>query len=154
VLQRTDFPSTTRWSSSSAPTFERTLGSAGVKAKVGVSSGTVPRSQTEGALVETLVAVVSSGAQAKSAYKLFNGDLARRRGDVIRLPRYGDEQVALFTKGHWARVELRVRAGDVVWRLSVTGYGTEPYSRAQALADAKAYAVKQQRRVAAAKGRG
>jgi hypothetical protein len=147
VLQRSDFPAKARWSKAKAPTIEKSLAGAGLQGKAASYSAEIYRGSTDSTLVSGLVVVFPSTAQARRAFPLFNGDLRSRRREVVRVPAFGDEQVALVPTEFGPRGDLRVRQGAVVWRLEIKWASTERHTRAQTLAELKTHAAKQKERI-------
>ena len=147
VLQRADFPAKTRWTSQRSPAFEKTLADAGLQGKAAFYSADVARGSTETLLVSGLVIASPNAAQARRAFASYKSVFPATRRDIVRLPAYGDEQVAVVPTQPGVRADLRVRTGAVVWRLEIKWAGTVRFTRAQALAELKTYAVKQRRRV-------
>jgi hypothetical protein len=68
-----------------------------------------------------------------------------QRYSKITLPKYGDEQVAVFAREN-NEAELFVRKGRVLWILAVSRTGAA-LTKAEAIAQLKLYAPKQMKRV-------
>jgi len=146
VLQRADFPAKSTWSRLRLPTMERSYSRVGLQARVGGYYAEIARGSTELTLVSGDVSVFAGAAQARRAFSSFKLHPAYLK--PVRVPSYGDEQVALIqTSATGPRVELRVRRGVVIWRLAVVGSGTESLTKAQVLTTLNAYAPKQKRRI-------
>jgi hypothetical protein len=146
VLQRSDFPAKTTWSQLRHPTMERSYSRAGLQARVAGYYAEIPRGSTELTLVSGDISVFAGAAQARRAFSSFKAHPAYMK--PVRVPSYGDEQVALIqTSAAGPRVELRVRRGAVIWRLAVVGSGTESLTKAQVLTTLNTYAPKQKRRI-------
>jgi hypothetical protein len=68
--------------------------------------------------VSGLVVTTASAAQARTAYAAFLQDLERRSTSELRLPAYGEQQLALYhSPKYGSKVELLVRRNRVVWQL-------------------------------------
>jgi hypothetical protein len=149
VLQRSDFPPNTKWSSARSPSLEQKLAAAGLQGKAGSYDAEIVRGSTEVLMVSGLVIVLPNAAQARRAFTSYKNPFPATPRDIVRLPAlYGDEQVAIVTRDPSVRADLRVRKGAVVWRLEIKWSGTDKFTRARALAELKTYAAKQKRRVA------
>ncbi|HEX4746139.1 MAG TPA: hypothetical protein VFU99_04565, partial [Gaiellaceae bacterium] len=73
----------------------------------------------------------------------------RESKSVLRLPAYGDEQIALFQSPKLGSlVQLLVRRNSVVWQLEYMGAGLLVIPKAKLLAELERYAAKQKTRVA------
>lgn len=147
VLQRSDFPAGTQWSSTRNATLERALEQAGIRGRA-VGYGTViPQGGTEDLLVGGQVIVLARAADARRVFASFRNPFPATTRDIVTLAaRYGDEQVAIVTRPP-VRADLRVRRGTVVWKLEIKWAGTDGFSRARALAELRTYAAKQKRRI-------
>lgn len=147
VLQRSDFPAGTQWSSTRNATLERALEQAGLRGKA-VGYGTfIPQGGTEELLVSGQVIVLARGTDARRVFASFRNPFPATARDIVRLPaRYGDEQLAILTKPP-VRADLRVRTGTVVWKLEIKWAGTDELSRTRALAELRTYAAKQRQRI-------
>ena len=67
---------------------------------------------------------------------------------VLRLPAYGDEQMALFQSPKLGSLaQLLVRRNSVVWQLEIQGGGLLVIPKPTLLAELKKYAAKQNARV-------
>lgn len=95
------------------------------------------------------VAVFASRSVATQMFREFKAELGSAT-PRLKLPRYGDEQIADFSPLGGSR--LIVRAGSVVWVLELQtlltrGGQTRELTRAGAIAEYRRYAPKQQRRI-------
>jgi hypothetical protein len=96
------------------------------------------------------VAVFGSRAVARQMYAESKSEVGSATAR-LKLPRYGDEQVADFSPLGGSR--LIVRTGSVVWVLELqTIVGSRELTKAEALAEYRRYAPKQKRRIEAGRG--
>jgi hypothetical protein len=145
VLQRSDLPAKARYTNGRLPTVERALARAGISNSAAFFLSTQQLSATRYETVSGLVIVTKSAGDARKTYRLTKADLAPKRGGVVRLAAYGDEQVAMWTKTV-GKAELLVRKGSVVWQLEVDPEGL---TKSQTLGKLRTYAAKQKRRIRA-----
>ncbi len=98
--------------------------------------------------VSGLVVTTPSPAQARKVFAWQKRTALRARsGDsALRLPRFGDEQVA-FTNGDTDSGRLLVRRNRVVWRLEIGADGALSLSPARVRVELVKYARKQRDRV-------
>lgn len=98
--------------------------------------------------VAGLVVTTPSPAQARKVFAWQKRTALRpRKGDTrLRLPRFGDEQVA-FASGDTDAGRLLVRRNRVVWRLEVGADGALTLSPARVRGELVKYATKQRARV-------
>ena len=152
VLQRTDFPSTAKYTWGRVPaTFTQGLAALGVKAKAAYASAQLSRSSTKYESVLGTVVANGSAAQARKVYSALKTDLRRGSVSVLSFPAHGDEQIALYQSPKLgSKVQLLVRRNAVVWQLEISGGGLLVLTKAQLLAELKKYAGKQKARVGAA----
>lgn len=147
VLQRSDFPAGTAWSSTRATSLERSLKQAGIVGRATGYTAVVPQGKTEELLVSGLVITLADATQATRVFASYRNPFPAAASDITRLSTsFGDEQLAIVTKGV-VRADLRVRKGSTVWRLEIKWAGTDRLTRARALLELKRYATKQQRRI-------
>jgi hypothetical protein len=150
VLSRADFPSSTKYTWGRMPAnFARGLGALGVKANGAFYAAELRRGgSTKYESVQGLVVTTGSAAQARAAYAAFKAQLQRESKTVLRLPGFGDEQIALYQSPKvGSKAELLVRRNGVVWQLQVSGEGLLVIPKPQLLAELKKYAAKQKARV-------
>ena len=148
VLQRVDMPAGAKWTNGRMPaSFARGLAAQGLRGRAAFHSTQIPLGTARYKAVDGLVVVVADAAQGRRAFRLFREDLAPRAQDTVRLPSYGDQQLATVTTRPTVKAEVLVRKGAVVWQLEVATGGTAVMTRAQALGELKKYATKQKRRI-------
>jgi hypothetical protein len=145
VLQRSDMPAKATYVNGRLPTVEKGLAGVGITGAAAFHHSNLQRSATSTDMVSGLVVVLRSTADTRRVYRLFKDDLAPKPGSVVPLPAYGDEQVAWWTQSI-GKAGLLVRKGSLVWQLEVD---PDRLTKSQTLAQLKAYAVKQKRRVGA-----
>jgi len=139
VLQKSDF----------APAAGARILQSGAEGKSGFASYAY-RTGSRPNEIASSVAVLSSVARAKALFRESKSDALSFPGQQrIKLPPYGDEQFADFGG---AGSQLIVRKNRTVWALilqtSLTRGGqTHDLTKAEATAEYKTYAPKQQRRV-------
>jgi hypothetical protein len=143
VLQRSDMPAKAKYTNGRLPTVEKGLAGVGISGDAAFHHSNIQRRATRTDMVSGLVVVVGSAADARRTYRLFKDDLAPKPPSIVRLPRYGDDQVAWWTPSV-SKAELLVRKSSVVWQLEVN---PDPGTKAQTIAQLNAYAVKQRRRI-------
>jgi hypothetical protein len=146
VLQRSDFPASAKWTNGRMPaSFERGMAAAGVPGRAAFFSTSLPKGAAKTQTVNGLVMVLRSPRDARRAFALFKQDLAPRPRDIVRLPAYGDEQVATARTRPVEKGEVLVRRGAVVWQLEIGAMGVLALSRSQVLSELRTYAAKQKR---------
>lgn len=143
VLQRADMPAKTTYTNGRLPTVEKAMAAGGISAHVAFHHSTIQRRRLTPDQVSGVVMVMNGVGDARRVYRLTKADLASKPGQIVRLPAYGDEQVAWWTASV-SKAELLVRKGSVVWQLEVN---PEQIAKSQTLAQLQVYAAKQQRRV-------
>ena len=112
VLARSDFPAGTQYSGQDMPaSYIKALAKSGIKAK----AKSYYVDFHSGHSVSGIVTTTEATSQAAKLYKFSKADMLSKRTE-IRLPRYGDEQIALVTK-HADKVELLVRKNRAVWEV-------------------------------------
>jgi hypothetical protein len=150
VLSRADFPSSAKYTWARMPaSFARGFAALGVKAKAAYYAAELSRSgSTKYESVQGLVMTTGSAAQARAAYRAIMAQLPRGSNSVLRLPSYGDEQIALYQSPKvGSKAELLVRRNSVVWQVQVSGEGLLVIPKPKLLAELKKYAAKQTARV-------
>jgi hypothetical protein len=141
MLARTDFPAGAKYNTFPMDAnYLKALAASGIKAK---ATAYFAQLGTKGETVSGLVNTTGSTSQAQKLYKLMKADLAPKPGSVVRLPAYGDEQIATLDVPD-SKALLYVRKGSVMWTLEVN---LNLLTKAQTLAQLQAYAVKQKRRI-------
>ena len=143
VLQRSDMPAKAQYVSGRLPTVEKAMAAGGITASVAYHHSNIKRSSTKTDMVSGMVVALASTGDARKTYRLFEEDLAPKPSNIVRLPVYGDDQVAWWTPSV-SKAELLVRKGSMVWQLEVN---PELLTKSQTLAQLRVYAVKQKRRV-------
>ena len=147
VLQRSDMPAGARWTGSRMPaSFTRQLATVGARGEGALHSTEIPLAPVKAKNVAGLVVVVANATQGKRVFRMFKKDLTPSPHEIVRLPSYGDEQVATVTRDV-VKGALLVHQGAVVWLLDVATSGTLVMSKTQTLSELKKYAAKQKRRV-------
>jgi hypothetical protein len=146
VLQRADFPAKATWSAGRFPEFDKALAAVGLRGKSADYAAEIPLGSTGTLRVSGQVVVFEGAADARRWFARQKRDLVQssRLGKTVRLPAYGDEQVAVAQLE--PKADLRVRRGTVVWSVEVILRGSG-YTSAQALVQLRAYATKLKRRV-------
>jgi hypothetical protein len=150
MLSRSDFPSNTKYTWGRMPAnFTRGFGALGVKATGAFYAAELRRSgSTKYESVQGLVVTTGSAAQARAVYRAISAQLQRQSTSVVRLPVFGDEQIALYqTPKLGSKAELLVRRNGVVWQLQVSGEGLLVIPKPKLLAELKEYATKQKTRI-------
>lgn len=150
VLARSDFPAQTKYTwGRMPPSFGVALAAQGIKATNAYYAADLSRGgSTRYAIVSGLVVATGSAAQAREAYAVFKRELRRESMTVLRLPAYGDEQMALFQSPKLGSLaQLLVRRNSVVWQLEIQGGGLLVIPKPTLLAELKKYAAKQNARV-------
>src|SRR5437762_3330117 len=91
VLQRSDFPANTHFSSVRVASTEKALAAAGFQAKVADYVAEIPRGRTETLIVRGRVVDLADAAQARRLFAQYKQDLALnlKLAKVVRLPAYG-----------------------------------------------------------------
>lgn len=143
VLQRSDMPAKAKYVNGRMPTVEKAMAAGGIASSVAFHHSNIQRSQTKTDTVSGMVVTLKSPGDARKTYRLFKEDLAPKPSNIVRLPAYGDEQVAWWTPSV-SKAELLVRKGSMVWQLEVN---PELLTKSQTLAQLRVYAVKQKRRI-------
>jgi hypothetical protein len=152
VLRKSDFPAAAKYNWGRMPAnFTRALGALGVRANAAYVSATIPAGgATRYQSVDGIVVTTASAAQARTAYAAFKDDLAAGSKTAVRLPAYGDQQLALYQSPRvGSKAEVLVRRNRVVWQLEVAGGGLLTLSKPALLAELRKYAAKQRARVGA-----
>ena len=146
VLQRADFPAKATWSADRFPLFDKALAAAGFRGKSADYAAEVRLGSAGTLRVSGQVVVFASADHARRWFVRQKRDLVQslQLGKLVRLPAYGDEQVAVAQLE--PKADLRVRKGTVVWSVEVILRGST-YTSAQALAQLRTYATKLKRRV-------
>jgi hypothetical protein len=150
VLARADFPSSTKYTWGRMPaSFTQGLAALGVKSKGAYYVAELRRSgSTKYESVNGLVVTTGSAAQARTTYAAFMREAREGPKSVLRLPPYGDQQIALYQSPKvGSRVVLLVRRNTVVWQLEVAGEGLLVIPKPTLLAELKKYAAKQKARI-------
>lgn len=152
VLGKSEFPTGAKYTSGPMPTgFSQGLSALGVKAQGAYLSVQVATGTAKYRAIDSFVVTAASAAQARTAFTAFKEELTLSDTSRIRLPSYGDEQLAVLQapKLGGLGASLLVRRGRVVWQLEVGGGGLQVMSRATLLAELQKYAKKQKTRVGA-----
>lgn len=140
ILARSDFPAGTQYSGQDMPaSYIKALAKSNIKAKAKAYYVDFH----SGHFVSGIVTTTEATIQADKLFKFSKADMLSNR-TKIRLPSYGDDQIALTTK-HADKVELLVRKNRMVWEVEVL-LGVP---KAALIAEIKKYAAKQQRRIGA-----
>jgi hypothetical protein len=152
LLRKSDFPGTAKYNWGQLPAnVVDALKGIGVDASGAYLTVTIPAGgATKYESISGLVVTAASAAQAKTAYAAFLQELERRSTSELRLPAYGEQQLALYhSPKYGSKVELVVRYNRVVWQLEVAGQGLLVLPKPKLLAELEKYAKKQQTRVGA-----
>src|SRR5262245_56603456 len=117
ILARSDFPANTRYTGQDMPAnCINALAKAGIKAKARAYYVDF----RSGHSVSGIVTTTEATAQGRQLYRFSKADmLGNSNRTRIRLPRYGDEQIALITK-HADKIELLVRKNRMVWEVEAS----------------------------------
>jgi hypothetical protein len=151
LLRKSDFPAAAKYNWGQLPAnVVDALKGIGVDASGAYLTVTIPAGgPTKYESISGLVLTTASAAQAKTAYAAFLEDLQRRSTSELRLPAYGEQQLALYhSPKYGSKIELLVRRNRVVWQLEVAGEGLLALPKPTLLAELEKYAEKQQSRVA------
>jgi hypothetical protein len=143
VLQRSDLPAKGTYVNGRLPRIDKALAASGITSSTAFYAHTLQLNSTSHEMISGLVIVLKSAGEARKVYRLTKADLTPEPGGVVRLPAYGDEQVASWTPGV-SKADLLVRQGSVVWQLEVD---PERLSKLQVLGKLQSYAAKQKRRI-------
>jgi hypothetical protein len=142
ILARSDFAAGAKYTWGRMPAnYIKALDKSGIKAKAAyyyVDLG-------GGHFVSGIVTTTGSASQAQNLYRLSKADMQTSKRTPIRLPSYGDEQIALVPTKIVDKVELLVRKNGMVWEVEAL-LGVP---KATLIAEIKKYASKQQRRIGA-----
>ena len=152
VLTRRDFLAGAKYTVARMPaSFSQGLSALGVKAEGAYVSVQVATGTAKYRAIDSFVVTAASAAQARTAFTAFKEELTLSDTSRIRLPSYGDEQLAVIQapKLGGLGASLLVRKGRVVWQLEVGGGGLQVMSRATLVAELQEYARKQKTRVGA-----
>lgn len=151
VPAKSEFPANAKYTSGRMPTsFSQGLNALGVKAQGAYLSVQVATGTTKYRAIDLFVVTAGSAAQARTAFTVFKKELALTDVSRIRLPSYGDEQLAVLQAPKLGLgASLLVRKNRVVWQLELGGGGLQVMSRATLLAELQKYAMKQKARVGA-----
>jgi hypothetical protein len=145
MLRKGDFPANAKYNwGQMPPKFTKGLAHFGVKSSSVYVYVTIPTSPTKYKSVSGLVVVTASAAQAKTAYGALKQDFTKGSKSVLRLPAYGDEQVARHEP---SKASLLVRRSRVVWELELSGEGLLVIPKPALLEEFQMYAAKQKARV-------
>lgn len=117
----------------------------GVRGEFAGYSYYLTRGQQQGLQIAGGVYAVESAAQARKVF----ASLQRQPGGTspgtkVKLPRYGDQQIA-WHKASASYAKALVRRNAVVWQVEIVGTGS--FAPVDELTELKKYAAKQQRRV-------
>jgi hypothetical protein len=143
VLQRSDMPAKAKYTNGRLPTVEKAMAAGGITARAAFHHSTIQKGATRADSVSGIVITLNGAADARRVYRLTKEDLAPKPGSIVRLPAYGDEQVAWWTPSV-SKAELLVRKGSTVWQLEVN---PEAFTKSQTVAQLQVYGAKQKRRV-------
>jgi hypothetical protein len=151
VLGKSEFPAGARYHSGLMPgSFSQGLRALGVSAQGAYVSVQIATGTAKYRGVDSFVVTTGSAGQARTAFKAFKQELAIGDTSPLRLPSYGDEQLALLQAPKLGLgASLLVRKNRVVWQLELGGGGLQVMSRATLLAELQKYARKQKTRVGA-----
>jgi hypothetical protein len=149
VIRKGDFPANAKYNWGRLPAnVTQGLAGLGVKGSGAYVSVTIPKGNaTKYESINGFVVTTGNSAQGKTAYAAFKEDIGTASKTVLRLPAYGDEQLALYQSRPSGKAELIVRRSSVVWQVEVAGGGLLALSRAALLAELQKYAAAQKRRV-------
>jgi hypothetical protein len=136
-------PAKAKYVNGRLPAVEKGLASGGITGRAAFHHSTIQRRPISPDMVSGLVIALNSTGDARRVYRLTKADLAPKPSQIVRLPAYGDEQVAWWTAGV-GKAEVLVRKGSTVWQLEVD---PDRLTKAQMLQQLQVYAVKQMRRI-------
>lgn len=146
-MRKSDFPANAKYNWGHLPAnVTQGLAGLGVKGSGAFIAVTIPTSSTKYQSVDGGLVATASPAQAKTTYGAFKSDFGR--GTTLRLPAYGDEQVALFNPSV-GKALLLVRKNRVVWELEVMNGGLLTLPKAKLISELQKYAAKQKARIGA-----
>lgn len=153
LLRKSDFPTAAKYTSGQMPaSFSQGLRALGVTAQGAFLSVQVATGTTKYRSIDGFVVVTDSAGQARTAFAAFKKEqaLGFDKASRLRLPSYGDEQLALLQAPKLGSgASLLVRKNTTVWLLDLSGGGLQVIPRATLIAELQKYARKQKTLVGA-----